>query len=94
MKKEIHPEYYPDAKVICACGATHTIGSTKKEIHVEICAACHPFYTGLEKVLDTAGRVERFQAKRKAAADTPKLPTKREKKAVKAEKKKETTEKK
>lgn len=61
MKKSIHPTYYPNAKIICACGHTFTTGSTVKEIHVEICAACHPFYTGKSKVVDTAGRVERFK---------------------------------
>ncbi|HVS79485.1 MAG TPA: 50S ribosomal protein L31 [Candidatus Paceibacterota bacterium] len=72
MKAEIHPEYYPDAKVYCACGATYTIGSTKKEIHVEICSACHPFYTGESKTIDAAGRVERFKARKAAAAAAPK----------------------
>lgn len=67
MKKEIHPEYYPDAKVTCACGNTFTTGSTEKEISVEICSACHPFYTGVEKVVDSAGRVEKFKARREKA---------------------------
>ena len=61
MKKGIHPTYYHDAKVACACGNTFTTGSTKKELHVEICSACHPFYTGKQKLVDTAGRVEKFQ---------------------------------
>ena len=61
MKKDIHPEYHKDAKIICACGNTMTIGSTVKEIQVEICSACHPFYTGKEKLIDTAGRVDRFK---------------------------------
>ncbi len=61
MKKDIHPPYYPDAKIICACGHTMTVGSTVKEIHVEICSHCHPFYTGKEKLIDTAGRVDRFK---------------------------------
>ena len=61
MKKDIHPTYYSDAKVICACGNTFTTGSTKQELHVEICSACHPFYTGRQKLVDTAGRVEKFQ---------------------------------
>ncbi len=60
MKKDIHPTYYPNAKVICACGNSFTTGSTVKELHVEICSACHPFYTGKEKVVDSAGRVDRF----------------------------------
>lgn len=67
MKTEIHPQYYTDAKVTCSCGNKFTVGSTQKEIHVEICSACHPFFTGNEKVIDAAGRVERFKA-RKAAA--------------------------
>ncbi len=65
--KEIHPKYFPNAKVTCACGKTYSVGSTKETIEVEICAACHPFYTGAEKSLDTAGRVEKFK-QRKAAA--------------------------
>lgn len=63
MKTEIHPEYNKDAVFTCACGAVYKIGSTKKEVNVEICANCHPFYTGQEKVLDTAGRVEKFKAR-------------------------------
>ena len=63
MKPEIHPKYYPDAKVICACGRTFTVGSTMSELHVEICSNCHPFYTGKQKLLDTARRVERFEAR-------------------------------
>lgn len=61
MKENIHPTYYPKAKVVCACGNTLTIGSTVPEIHVEICSACHPFYTGKQKFVDDRGRVERFQ---------------------------------
>jgi len=61
MKKDIHPKYFPRAKVKCACGNTFEVGSTKEEIQVEICSACHPFYTGKEKIIDTAGRVERFK---------------------------------
>ncbi len=61
MKKGIHPEYYPDAKVICACGRTWTTGSTKKEIRTDMCSECHPFYTGEQRIVDTAGQVERFE---------------------------------
>lgn len=64
MKKDIHPEYHTDAKIICACGNKMTVGSTIKEIHVEICSACHPFYTGKEKLIDTAGRVDRFKKRK------------------------------
>ena len=66
MKKDIHPTYYPDAKVKCACGNTFTTGATVKEINVELCSACHPFYTGKQKLVDTARRVEKFEAKMKA----------------------------
>jgi large subunit ribosomal protein L31 len=61
MKKDTHPTYYPDAKVICACGNTFTVGSTVKEINVELCSNCHPFYTGKQKLVDTARRIEKFK---------------------------------
>jgi len=61
MKEKIHPQYFPQAKVICSCGNTFFTGSTKKEIHVELCSKCHPFYTGAQRMVDTAGRVERFR---------------------------------
>ena len=67
MKKDIHPKYFEKSETTCACGAKFNIGSTKEKIDVEICAVCHPFYTGNDKVLDTAGRVEKFKA-RKAAS--------------------------
>jgi large subunit ribosomal protein L31 len=70
MKQDIHPTYYPKAKVTCACGNTFEVGSTKEKIEVEICSACHPFYTGNEKIVDTAGRVEKFRARREAAKKT------------------------
>ncbi|MEO0226273.1 MAG: 50S ribosomal protein L31 [candidate division WOR-3 bacterium] len=60
MKKGIHPQYYPDAKVICACGQTWTTGSTKKEIRTDMCSVCHPFFTGEQRIVDTAGQVEPF----------------------------------
>ena len=63
MKADIHPKYFPKATITCACGAVYTLGSTKEKMEVEICAACHPFYTGNEKVLDAAGRVEKFKAR-------------------------------
>ena len=61
MKDKIHPKYYNDAQVSCSCGNTFTIGSTKKTMKVELCSACHPFYTGERRMVDTAGRVERFK---------------------------------
>ena len=72
MKKDIHPKYYPQAKIKCACGAVFEIGSTKQEMEVEICSACHPFYTGKEKIIET-GQVERF---RKRLAKKNPLPLK------------------
>ncbi|MBC7319760.1 50S ribosomal protein L31 [bacterium] len=63
MKKDIHPTYYTDAIVICACGNTFTTGSTKKELRVESCSKCHPFFTGQQKIVDTEGRVEKFRRK-------------------------------
>lgn len=62
MKKGIHPEYY-EATVKCACGNTFTTGSTKKELRVEICSECHPFFTGQQKTVERGGRVERFKKK-------------------------------
>ena len=62
MKPDVHPNYIP-AKIICACGNVIETRSTKKEIHVELCAACHPFFTGKQKLVDSAGHVERFQRK-------------------------------
>ena len=67
MKTDIHPTYFPNAKITCACGAVYTVGSTKEKLSVEICSACHPFYTGNEKLIDTAGRVEKFKARREKA---------------------------
>ena len=61
MKKDIHPPYYPHALITCACGNTFKVGSTLPSYEVEICSACHPFYTGKGKIIDTAGRVERFK---------------------------------
>jgi len=72
MKTDIHPQYFPKAKVRCACGATFEVGSTKPELNVEICSHCHPFFTGKEKLIDTAGRVERFKARLEKAATVPK----------------------
>jgi len=79
MKDGIHPTYYKDATIKCACGATYLVGSTEKELSVEICSACHPFYTGKQKLVDTAGRVDKFKArieaasKAKAKKDAPKV---------------------
>lgn len=79
MKKDIHPKYFPNAVATCACGAVFVIGSTEEKIDVEICSQCHPFYTGTDKVLDMAGRVEKFKSRAAAAK-----PIKKKKKEVKA----------
>lgn len=70
MKKDLHPQYYSEAKVKCVCGNEWTVGSTMAEIHTSICSKCHPFYTGNEKIVDTRGRVDRFkrQMERSAAS--------------------------
>ena len=63
MKEGIHPEYKTGVKVTCACGNTFETGSTKDQIKVEICSKCHPFFTGKQKFVDSAGRIEKFQRK-------------------------------
>jgi large subunit ribosomal protein L31 len=65
MKKGIHPEFYTDAQVICACGNTFITGATKKVIRTDVCSACHPFFTGEQRIVDTGGQVERFQKRLK-----------------------------
>lgn len=69
MKADIHPKWYPEARVICACGNTWTTGSTIEEIRTDVCAACHPFYTGEQRIVDTEGQVDRFY-KRLQARET------------------------
>ncbi len=66
MKANIHPTYYPDAQVICACGNTWTTGSTKKVIHTDVCSKCHPFFTGEQRIVDSEGQVDRFYRKLQA----------------------------
>lgn len=78
MKKDIHPKYYPEAKISCACGSSIKVGSTQPESKVEICSACHPFYTGKAKLIDTTGRVEKFR-KRLEKKSTPKSKKERKK---------------
>jgi large subunit ribosomal protein L31 len=60
MKKDLHPEYYPEARVVCGCGNTFVTGATKQLIKTDICSACHPFFTGEQRIVDTAGQVERY----------------------------------
>lgn len=72
MKKDIHPKYYPNASVHCACGNVFNVGSTKEMIETEVCAKCHPFYTKQEKVIDTLGRVQKFKERTSKKSNTPK----------------------
>lgn len=87
MKQDLHPTYFPEAKVICACGNTWTTGSTVEEIHTDVCSQCHPFFTGEQRIVDTEGQVDRFykklqarqeyleeQTAREAAQTSPQLP--------------------
>ena len=91
MKTDIHPPYHESIKVTCACGNSFTVGSTSPDISVEVCSNCHPFYTGKSKLVDAAGRVDKFEkrlaetaAKQKARAAQK---TKHPKKTPKARKK-------
>ena len=78
MKKDIHPKWYPEAKVKCACGNQFTTGATVPEFDVEVCSNCHSFYTGNQKLVDTAGRLTRYQERAaKAKAMRPKGATKK-----------------
>ncbi len=72
MKTDIHPKYYPKANVHCACGNSFTVGSAKEIIETEVCAACHPFYTKQEKIMDTLGRVQKFKERAAKKSSTPK----------------------
>ena len=74
MKDNFHPQYFTDAKVVCACGHTFVTGSTKQELHVEICSNCHPFYTGKQNLIDAAGTIDRFK---KRAGKATELKSKR-----------------
>lgn len=70
MKPKIHPKYYPNARMICACGNVWTTGSTLPELKIDICSACHPFYTGEQRIVDTAGQVDRFMKRLERTAET------------------------
>lgn len=83
MKSDIHPKWYPEARVTCACGHSFTTGLTVPELRVEICSACHPFFTGEMKYVDTLGRVERFQAKQQQAQKAGPYVSKKQKRAQK-----------
>ncbi|PLX28020.1 50S ribosomal protein L31 [Candidatus Parcubacteria bacterium] len=93
MKKGIHPDY-KEATVECVCGHNFKTGSTKEKITTELCSNCHPFYTGKQKLVDTARRVEKFQAKQKAKAEISKTKKgKTAKRAIRAKKQEQKAEK-
>jgi large subunit ribosomal protein L31 len=85
MKAQIHPTWYPEAKVTCACGNSFVVGATVEAIRVEVCYNCHPFYTGQMKYVDTAGRVDAFKTRLSKASG--KVISKSEKRRIKKEKK-------
>ena len=89
MKSNIHPKWYDDAKVTCACGNTFATGYSEPKLQVDICSACHPFYTGEMKFVDVQGRVEKFQAKLKAAKEAQKVAKSRKAEKVQKEKERE-----
>ncbi len=82
MKAGIHPKYYPEARVICSCGNTWTTGSTVPEIRTDICSKCHPFYTGEQRIVDSAGQVERFMNRLKRYGTAEEEKAKRQKQAA------------
>ena len=91
MKQDIHPTYYPEAKISCACGKSWKSGSTKSDLDVAICSSCHPFYTGRDNIVDARGRVERFTKRMEKSAQkvttlTTKAKTPRVKKNTKKSK--------
>jgi len=91
-KKEIHPKYYPKATITCSCGAKFVVGSTEEKVQIEICSQCHPLYTGKQKFIDTAGRLERYEKRVKKSkvlqdSKTKAKNKKTDKKKVKKEKK-------
>ena len=69
MKANIHPTYYTDTQITCVCGNKFTTGSTQKAIHIELCSKCHPFYTGEQRFVDAASRIQKFQTKQKTATE-------------------------
>lgn len=81
MKANIHPKYHPGASIKCACGTSFASGSTVEETEIELCSNCHPFYTGKQKIVDSARRVEKFQLRSKKVVDSDTLAKKKEKAA-------------
>ena len=85
MKEDIHPTYYPEATVVCACGNTWKTGSTQETIRTDVCSACHPFFTGEQRIVDTEGQVDRFYKKLKVHEDYQKEQKERETKKASAD---------
>ena len=85
MKEDIHPTYYPEATVVCACGNTWKTGSTQESIRTDVCSACHPFFTGEQRIVDTEGQVDRFYKKLKVHEEFEKEKKERETKKVVAD---------
>ena len=94
MKKKIHPEYQAETTITCACGNSFKAGSTLKDISVEICSNCHPFYTGKQKLIDSSGRVDRFKARAEKQAATAATRTGKKVKKAKAQERKSAKDKK
>lgn len=91
MKNDIHPKYHSPLNVTCVCGASFQTGSTKESISIEVCSHCHPFFTGKQRLVDTARRVEKFQEKITKAGSKKKTGTKKEKQTRRQEKKADKT---
>lgn len=85
MKQAIHPQYFENAQVICACGNKFTTGSTQEVIHVELCSNCHPFYTGEQRFVDSASRIQKFEQKQKKAAEIKATVVKKQEEQKKAD---------
>jgi len=94
MKKDIHPKYYKNAKITCVCGNVISTGSTVEEINTELCSKCHPFYTGTQKLVDTARRVDKFKQREERSGQAAKSRQgKKVKRAKRAEIKQEVSKK-
>jgi len=93
-KKDLHPKYYQKATINCSCGAKFVVGSTKEKMQIEICSQCHPLYTGKQKFIDTAGRLERYEKRIKKSKELKDSKIKAKKKKIIKKKVKEVKEKK
>lgn len=82
MKQGIHPQFFPEAQVICVCGNRFTTGSTMETIHVELCSNCHPFYTGEQRFVDTASRIQKFEKKKEVAKKAQEIVVKKKEEKI------------